>query len=222
MQNETYLLTIIWYLSKHITTNTCKKLLLGSEDLEVLKTFSSFDKQRVTLKARHIADALQSLVGNTAKGKATMWIQCCERAIEQNCFQIKQARTVADWYLDIHKSKSLKFRHSYEGRASYFAKSPFGENKYLNMQLKSWARQDLEHLSIRKAQNFVNLNLLSDWTAQQLETNKISYPVSEYVVARWMKEAGFSYEVHKKSYYVDRHKDEDVVSNRKAYLINFF
>ena len=98
IQNQTNRVTIIRYLSKYITTNTCKNLLLGSEDLEVLKIFSSFDKQRVTLKARHIADALQSLVGNTAKGKATTWIQCCERAIEQNYFQIKRARNVADWY----------------------------------------------------------------------------------------------------------------------------
>ena len=34
-----------------------------------------------------------------------------------------------------------------------------------------------------------------------------------------MKEVGFKYELHKKSYYVDRDEDEDVVSDRKAYLV---
>jgi len=90
------------------------------------------------------------------------------------------------------------------------------------MQFKSWARQDLEHLNIHKSREFINLKLLSDWTVQQLETNKISYPVSEFIVSRWMREAGFRYAVHKKSYYVDRHEDEDVVSDRKTYLVNFF
>ena len=37
-----------------------------------------------------------------------------------------------------------------------------------------------------------------------------------------MKEAGFKYEKHKKSYYVDRHEDDDVVSDRKTYLQHFF
>ena len=37
-----------------------------------------------------------------------------------------------------------------------------------------------------------------------------------------MKEAGFKYELHKKSYYVDRHEDDDVVSSRNTYIKRFF
>ena len=37
-----------------------------------------------------------------------------------------------------------------------------------------------------------------------------------------MKEAGFKYEKHTKSYYVDQHEDEDVVADRKNYLQVFF
>jgi hypothetical protein len=33
-----------------------------------------------------------------------------------------------------------------------------------------------------------------------------------------MREAGFSYEAHKKSYYVDRHEDDDVVGDRHEYI----
>jgi hypothetical protein len=33
-----------------------------------------------------------------------------------------------------------------------------------------------------------------------------------------MREAGFSYEAHKKSYYIDRHEDDDVVANRHVYI----
>ena len=38
--DQMYRVSIIKYLSNYITTNTCKKLLLGSDDSEVLKTFS--------------------------------------------------------------------------------------------------------------------------------------------------------------------------------------
>ena len=103
-----------------------------------------------------------------------------------------------------------------------FAIAPFSEDEYLTVQFKSWARQDLEHLNIKKAQDFVNTKLLNTWTVQQLDTEEISYLVSEYIVSRWMKEAGFKYEIHKKTYYVDRHEDEDVVEYRTTYIDDFF
>ena len=37
-----------------------------------------------------------------------------------------------------------------------------------------------------------------------------------------MRQAGFRYEKHKKSYYVDRHEDPDVICDRKTYLQRFF
>ena len=37
-----------------------------------------------------------------------------------------------------------------------------------------------------------------------------------------MKEAGLKYEKHKKTYYVDRHHDEDVVNDRKTYVETSF
>ena len=136
------------------------------------------------MKARHVADALQALLSCTEKNIATTWIRCCEISVKKNYNQVKRARTIADWYLDLHKTKSLKWRRSERGRASYFAKSPFAEDELLLMQFKSWARQDLEHLNIHKSREFINLKLLSDWTVQQLETNKILYPVSEFIVSR--------------------------------------
>ena len=95
-------------------------------------------------------------------------------------------------------------------------KSLFTEDESLTSQFKSWARNDLEYLTVKKAWEFINLKLLKNWTAQQLEINRISYHVSEYITSRWMKEVGFKYELYKKSYYVDRHEDEDVVSDCKA------
>ena len=88
----------------------------------------------------------------------------------------------------------------------------------LTMQLKIWVRQDLEHLNMKKIYEFINKKLLSNWSNEQLCNDKIWYPVSNFIVSRWMKEAGFKYEANKKWYYVDRHKYEDVVSDRVTYL----
>ena len=90
------------------------------------------------------------------------------------------------------------------------------------VQLKSLARQDLAHLIVKKASTFINDNLLSDWSALQLTTYKISYPVSENVVSRWLVEAGSKYTIHEICYYVDRHDDEDVVTDRNTYLSEYF
>ena len=42
-----------------------------------------------------------------------------------------------------------------------------------------------------------------------------------HIVSRWLKEAGFDYEKHRKIYYVDRHQYHNVVADRNAYLTNF-
>jgi len=56
------------------------------------------------------------------------------------------------------------------------ANSPFSEDKSLMIQLKSWARQDLEHLTVKKSSAFINDVLLSDWSAAQLQNYKIYFP----------------------------------------------
>ena len=70
------------------------------------------------------------------------------------------------------------------------------EDELLLTQFKSWAQMNIEHLSVQKSQDFINTKLLADWTVHQLCVNRISYPVTEFIVARWMRQAGFRYEKH--------------------------
>ena len=220
--NQTYRSSIIKYLSKYLGSDTCEMLIIGSEDSEVYASFSQYDKQHATLKARHIVEALRHLVIATENKQKTTWLECCEKSIASNFDIIKRARTIADWYLDIHATNKLQFRRSSRGRESHKAKSPFAEDEFLMVQLKGWARKDIEHLTIKKAGAFINYKLLSDWSASQLSTYKISYPVSDKVVSRWLNEAGFKYTIHKKCYYVDIHEDDDVVADRNTYLKELF
>jgi len=83
--------------------------------------------------------------------KAIHWIQCCELAVEQIHNIFKRARTVADWYCELHETDKLQFRFSQRGRESFVARSPFSEDESLLVQFKIWARQDLEHLNVQKA-----------------------------------------------------------------------
>ena len=135
-----------------------------------------------------------------------------------NFKQVTRAQIVEDWYLQLHKTRYKRFKQSLRGKDTTSEKSPFAENKELTMRFKMWARSDIEHLSVIKAHNFINNKLLSKWTAQELMNNKISYPVSLHVCARWTKEAGFCYQRHKKTYYVDRHEAPDIVADRNNYV----
>ena len=49
MRNQTHRVNLIQYLSKFISTNTCDKLLLGSEDPGIMKSFSPFDRRHVQI-----------------------------------------------------------------------------------------------------------------------------------------------------------------------------
>lgn len=67
--------------------------------------------------------------------------------------------------------------------------------------------------------SFLNEKSLSKWNTAQLLINKIAFPVREHIVSRWMKESGIKYEQYKKCYYVDRHKDDDVMSDCKLKIL---
>ena len=218
MKDQSYRIMIVDYLSKFLSSDTSWKLILGSDDPEIATSFSTYEIQHVTIKARHIVDALRSMINATNMSMPITWIQCCENAMITNYKQIQCARTVADWYIQLHETKLLKFKRSLRGKSSAQAKSPFLENEQLTIQFKMWARADIEHLNIQKSHEFINDKLLKHWTTEQLAQNKISYPVSMHVCSRWMKEAGFKYQRHQKSYMVDRHEDPDVVEDRNGYV----
>ena len=65
MKYQTYQMYIISYLTAYIESDTCYKLLLGSDDDEVAFSFSSYEKKHVHLKSIHIADAIKNLVRHT-------------------------------------------------------------------------------------------------------------------------------------------------------------
>jgi hypothetical protein len=225
--DQAYRKELVRYLGKALAKRDGLLLLVGAEDPEIAATYTDSDRLFVLEKARHLHDALRIMITYTDETICITWLRCCELSAESH-FDQYTGRTIMKWYLQLHerqlskKGDVLKWMRSSRGRTSRSAKSPFSEDESLMVQFKSWARSDLETLTVNKAQAWVNKTLLTDWSAHDLENSKILFPVSRNIAARWMLEAGFKYERHKKSYYVDRHEDTDVLADRKKYIAEFF
>jgi hypothetical protein len=220
LEEQGYRMTIMSAMATILSNSDWKSLLLGGHDPEIAATYSKFDQDHALDKAHHVHEALRTMCSAQLEKKVVTWGECCELAALAN-FNKYTGRTVMVWYSKLHKTKNqMKFRRSLRGRESNAAKSPFLEDESLTLKFKAWARDDLEHLTVSKVTEWVNLELLQDWTASQLYTNKIKYPISQNIAARWMRESAFCYCGHKKSYYVDRHEDTDVVESRNAYVVN--
>jgi hypothetical protein len=232
--DQTYREFVLSYLSKIISAprheEKWRQLLLGAQDTEVAETYSEYDREHALKKARCIANALRVLCERTKKNEPCTWQQACEVAATQACTKT-QSRTIQNWYRELHHKfdddstmLDLRFKRSAKGRVEWAAKSPFAFDESLMVQLKLWARADLEHLTVQKCADWINNTLLSDWTPGQLKTdlNVTSFPVQPRIVRRWMRDAGFKYEAYRKCYYVDRHEDPDVVADRTDYIPKCF
>jgi hypothetical protein len=203
-------------------------LLLGAEDLEITVTYTySGDELFVLDKARHLHDALCVIVNHMEGNKCITWIWCSDLSAELNVNQYT-GRTIIKRYLQLHKRRGnkkvfvLKLMHSSRGKSSRSAKSPFSEDESLMVQFRSWAGSDLETLTVNKAQAWIDITLLKDWSAEDLEYSEILYPLSRNIAACWILEADFKYERHKIFYYIDRHKGTDVLADQNKYIITKF
>jgi hypothetical protein len=227
--DQAYRKELMRYLGKSLVTRDGLSLLVGAEDVEIAATYTDSDRLFVLDKARHLHDALRMMITYVEERVSITWLRCCELSAESH-FNQYTGRTIMKWYLQLHERREtrkgvglgLKWMRSSRGRTSRSAKSPFSEDESLMVQFKSWARSDLETLTVNKAQAWINKTLLKDWSAEDLDNSKILFPVSRNIAARWMLEAGFKYERHKKSYYVDRHEDTDVLADRNKYIAEFF
>jgi hypothetical protein len=81
---------------------------------------------------------------------------------------------------------------------NWAAWSPFQNNELLMIQVKLWARADLEHLTVQKCADWINATLFLDWTTEQLKSQLFikSFLVKPTIVRRRMRDAGFKYKAY--------------------------
>ena len=92
-----------------------------------------------------------------------------------------------------------------------------GDEDLLHL-LKTWEHSCLNKLSICKAIDLLQKNVVNEMTVSELSQLNISLPLTPPVVSCWLKEFNFTYQSYSKSYKVNTHERRDVVEFRKAYI----
>ena len=233
-------------LKAKVANRDWRGLMVGGDDDEVVMGASEYDRSKVITQAAHVISACEAMNEAVSLGQAMTWRDACEVASSKNHSQYAGS-TVTSWWRDLHSRRdeheddgaeggnanSLRFSISRQGKEkksapiSIFSEegsaviSPFHPHEGredLRNEFISWARGDLEHLSIKSATNFINNTLLLNVPPAELDKLNVSYPVAPHVVSKWMKDIGISYDTYKKSYMVDTHNRPDVVEDRKRYV----
>eukprot|EP00560_Eucampia_antarctica_P001784 CAMPEP_0197841566 /NCGR_PEP_ID=MMETSP1437-20131217/46256_1 /TAXON_ID=49252 ORGANISM="Eucampia antarctica, Strain CCMP1452" /NCGR_SAMPLE_ID=MMETSP1437 /ASSEMBLY_ACC=CAM_ASM_001096 /LENGTH=157 /DNA_ID=CAMNT_0043451347 /DNA_START=1109 /DNA_END=1579 /DNA_ORIENTATION=+ len=149
---------VISLLKKNLAAvDPWRELILGAEDEKIAYGASDFDREHVVKKTRHIIDALHVMTDHTAYGQPLTWNEACVKASHYN-YNCIGWRTIMMRYLDVHTTTTgdLRFTKSCRGSSSAETISPFAEDESLLIQFKSWARCDLEHLTIKRVSEWVN------------------------------------------------------------------
>ncbi len=188
---------LIEELEVKISNRDWINLVKGAYDSEIADALSLFDKEHALSKAKHVTSALKILYEWTKNNNHITWSEACNKAAIQN-FNEVTSRTIRNWYRDMTFGLDIgRFTPSFRGATSTSAISPFKENQELTLNFKAWARTSMFHLTIRRAQEYINDTLLKDWSKEELKTYNIAFPVSTHVTSCWMKEMGFEYRYRK-------------------------
>ena len=142
-------------------------MILGADNQEVGATVSDFDKPHVSMKARHVIDALQVLVTKTDSNTPFTWKEACIKLSIRNYKNVGW-QTIIQWYQDMLTTTTgdLRFTRSFCGKSSSMACSPYAEDESLLVEFKSWAWSDLDKLTIKKAAEWVNKKVCRELSAK--------------------------------------------------------
>ena len=213
-------------LRERVKAYDWRKLLQGCQDREIALTVSTFDISHAYARAQHVATALETMHSAMEAKQHLTWGDACK--VSADTFKQYSGRTVELWFRDFNRGEKKgwnlnRFPIIQRGKVKQKAISPFTEkegDEGLYLQFTSWARCDLEHLTIQKATNYINNTLIKDMLPAEMDKLNIQYPVKCSVVSGWMKECGFHYAPYKKSYEVTTHNRDDVVKDRKKYCFS--
>jgi len=216
--------TLAW-LRFHIRNQRTWELLdapgiTGATDL------SSFQQMAVDVKARAV------------HGYVTHWLQCSEKDSPLSYLprRFMTASSMQDFVGDSMGIGGRSVRRYWSEFREYQLTNgvvsgkfkPAGTGKYernfilrnedFKMEFELYIRTNLKGLSVDTTWKYVNEQLLANRSLEMLESYGISRPVCRETVRQWMHSVGCVQDWHKKSYYVDRHEDKDVVAKRKEYI----
>jgi hypothetical protein len=216
------------------------------DDCDTDDVCTAFDIFTIRLKAKYLAVTLSLALSlyETTKN----FLDICQTAInkidlleyndcapspndENKLAQISSPRTIMDW-LRVFRTSNCFPNPSVIRKGHWKNKLPpiFYHNPDLYNSFVNFAKSNLQSLSgellhdylfniaIPKIVNDVKKTGQNDYTVQQfLKDNELT-TLNPRTVYNWLKQMGFTYSVHKKSYYVDSHEKPENVAYRREFL----
>jgi hypothetical protein len=189
---------IISSLNKKIKSNDWMSLVVGGTDPEVITSMTESDRRSVLEQATSVCRGMENQSMAVANSISKTWRDCCEQtASEQKQFKWT---TLAEWFRLFNHGTPInedlkRFPVSMRGEVlDAKLMSPFHAefgDEGLTMKFKSWAKVNLEGLTILRATKYINQELCSDIQCDHAVNMGIEFPVSPATVSRWMKACGF-------------------------------
>ncbi|KAG7362199.1 hypothetical protein IV203_025888 [Nitzschia inconspicua] len=192
---------------------------------------SNYDKLVIRQKSMFILKAYQIA---TLEINRKTWLECCEIAVHEiNLLGVTlttRGDNLSRWH-GLFRTREAFLHPNLEARVGRDPLPPF-----LRMfpdaatEIKQFCRVNLLNLNVETVHQFI-LNkvfpkIYAVWASEQtsrghtlqsfLKLFRISV-FSPQTTLSWMKQLGMKYANHKKSYYVDGHEREDVVTSRKLF-----
>ncbi|KAG7373561.1 hypothetical protein IV203_034285 [Nitzschia inconspicua] len=192
---------------------------------------SNYDKLVIRQKSMFILKAYQIAI---LEMNRKTWLECCEIAVHEiNLLGVTlttRGDNLSRWHR-LFRTREAFLHPNLEARVGRDPLPPF-----LRMfpdaatKIKQFCRVNLLNLNVETVHQFI-LNkvfprIYAVWASEQksrghtlqsfLKLFRISV-FSPQTTLSWMKQLGMKYANHKKSYYVDGHEREDVVTSRKLF-----
>ena len=183
-----------------------REAILHGDDDEFYLGLSRYQTEKTRNQLRHIAKSLKIISEAHEKNNNLTWRDACIKSGKELLAGIG-GRSIEIWYLTF-KSNNYKLPISKQGIARITKdKNPFlqlvdedsgktyRDNEDIYTNLRTWALENLEILSIALITNKVN-ELLADNVKEDpsfLTTYNLTYPIKPFSVRRWMDDMEFKY-----------------------------
>ena len=190
---------------------------------------SDYAIHKTKMKCQYIATALTIRLETPPVGKQSVtWRECCQLAVkkcrEANILFANNGQTVEKYYREFRELR--KFPNPCKGKTSL---PPFLQcNPEMAGRIQSFAKEHLKDLDVRMVREFI-IDKLIPKMAKEENISDAEYlkryhltKLCDRTVLNWLHALGFSYEVRRKTYYVDGHEKPGTIRYRWKFVARYF
>ena len=207
------------------------------EDADRKCTCTPNDIFRIRLHCQYLYISLTEALKHMPLGKK--WLECCEYSItvmkDLGYDFITRSRTISSKHLIYRRNKEC-FPNPSSPRISKKANDPaiFSKNPDLKKNLIRFCKINLNTLSVDLVKEFLEKEempkLLEEYK-RMLNNENYTYrnllqhnglkKINASTINKWLLRLGYSYDMRKKTYYVDAHEKPETVEYRKKFVARY-